>query len=105
MSWDSFLLKRRHKEPEAKPEPQAPQVITLRQSDTLERRARIIVDMMGFRGAIDGFVLNVMEALEAYQRLDREAWEAGTGYPLRATGRQAVEEQVDETEPPATANG
>lgn len=46
--------------------------ITVSADDDLMTRAEKIVHVMGMRGAVGGFVINVYRVLQAYEREDRE---------------------------------
>ena len=50
-------------------------------SDDLMTRAEKIVHLMGYRGAVAGFAVNVFRLLQEYERLDTER--------QQATGRAA----------------
>ena len=45
--------------------------VFLRTSDDLMTRAEKIVHVLGYRGAVGGFVINVYRVLQKYEELDR----------------------------------
>jgi hypothetical protein len=65
------LFNRKQKEAPAKKK--EPDTITLYASDDLMTRAEKIVWMVGYRGAIGGYVLDMYRLLQTYERLDRES--------------------------------
>ena len=46
--------------------------VMVRAEDDLMTRAEKIVHVLGYRGAIGGFVINVYRVLQAYEKADRE---------------------------------
>ena len=55
------------------PASKEPESIMLYAGDDLMTRAEKIVHLLGYRGAVGGFVLEVYRMLQTYERLDREA--------------------------------
>lgn len=47
--------------------------VTIHASDDLMTRAEKIVHVLGYRGAVGGFVINVYRVLQAYEKADAEA--------------------------------
>jgi hypothetical protein len=79
-----FWKKKSEPEPSSEPPPESKD-IWLYRTDSLQTRAEKILSAMGFRGAIHHHALCIMQVLEIYDGLDRQAREAGDHRPLSAT--------------------
>ena len=74
----------RNQPPAPTPPPREPDPVMLSAADDLVTRAEKVVAILGYRGAVGGFVLDVYRVLKGYEELDAQA--AQQRSPLETVG-------------------